>query len=578
MQSDSFPARLNALRQRLAGENLAGLLIPRADQFQSEYLPPNAERLAWLTGFTGSAGFMILLQDKAALFVDGRYTLQARQEVDTTLIDIVPTAETRPADWLSAHINPGARIGYDPWLFTDRGLRPFRTVCTERMAELIQTQQNPIDQLWTEDRPQPPAESISLHPMPYAGRAWQDKAAAFRQTLHTQNAMAALVSDPASLCWLLNIRGHDVPHTPLVLAFALVPQTGAVEVFLDPARVPADVQAAFGEDVLWHPPVRLLPRLKAFGDNRILFDEATAPAVFSALLPHAKLAENPLLLPKACKNPVEIAGTRAAHARDGRALSAFLRWLDTAPAGLTEIAAAERLEDFRRMHPEYVEPSFPTISGSGPHGAIVHYRATPASNRRLQAGELYLVDSGAQYRDGTTDVTRTVFIGPGTPTPEMRDRFTRVLKGHIALATARFPRGTTGAQLDVLARYWLWQAGLDYLHGTGHGVGSFLSVHEGPQGISSRATQTALQPGMILSNEPGYYREGAFGIRIENLVLVRDDLPQPDGSETGMLGFETLTLAPLDLRLVETHLLTATEQAWLDDYHQRAEANGSTAS
>lgn len=575
MEPHPFATRLTALRRDLATEQLTGLLIPRADQFQSEYVPPHAERLAWLTGFTGSAGFVIVLRDRAALFVDGRYTLQAQQEVDTALIDIIPAAATRPTDWLSAHIGPEDRIGFDPWLLTDKTVSGFRQTCVTRGAALVETPDNLIDRLWTEDRPLPPCGPVTLHPVTCAGRDWRDKLAALRGTLAQEQAFAALVSDPASLCWLLNIRGRDVPHTPLVLAFALVPEIGTIEVFIDPERVPEDVRSAFGTDVAWSAPDVLLPRLAALRDNRVLLDEATAPALFSTLLPQARLTENPLLLPKACKTPTEIAGTRAAHARDGRALSAFLHWLETgAPDGLTEIAAADRLEQFRRAHPEYIEPSFPTISGSGPNGAIVHYRATPASNRCLRAGELYLVDSGAQYRDGTTDVTRTVFIGPGTPTAEMRDRFTRVLKGHIALATARFPRGTTGAQLDALARYWLWQAGLDYLHGTGHGVGSFLSVHEGPQGISSRASRTALEPGMILSNEPGYYREGAYGIRIENLLLVRDDLPQPDGAETPMLGFETLTLAPIDLRLVDFSLLTAEEQAWLAAYHQRVAANG----
>jgi Xaa-Pro aminopeptidase len=485
----------------------------------------------------------------------------------------VPIATTRPADWLSAHINPGARIGFDPWLFTDKGLERFHAVCAERQAALVPTPQNLVDALW-QDRPAPPSTQIELHPLIYAGRHWQDKVDSLRQLLAAQGA-AALISDPASLCWLLNIRGRDVPHTPLVLAFALVPTSAdaAVTVFVNPNRVPPDVRQAFGDLVAWRREADLLPQLEALAGHCVLLDASTAPSALSALLPHAKRSENPLLLPKACKNAVEIAGTRLAHARDGRALSQFLAWLATAPDDLDELTAAGHLETFRRTTPDYIDSSFPTISGSGPNGAIVHYRATRASTRRLQSGELYLVDSGAQYRDGTTDVTRTVFIGAGTPSAEMRDRFTRVLKGHIMLARARFPRGTTGAQLDALARYWLWQAGLDYLHGTGHGVGSFLSVHEGPQGISSRSTQTALEPGMILSNEPGYYKEGAYGIRIENLLLVRDDLPQPAGAEAPMLGFETLTLAPIDVRLVEASLLTPDEQAWLEDYHQRVEAN-----
>jgi Xaa-Pro aminopeptidase len=570
---------LAALRHLLASHKLAGALIPRADEFQSEYVPPHAERLHWLTGFSGSAGFAIVLRDRAALFVDGRYTLQARQEVDTLLIDIVPLAETTPADWLAEHLQAGDSIAFDPWLFTRKGLERFQAVCRDRQAALVPLTPGPVDQLWTTARPLPPASVVELHPLDCAGVSWQDKVARLREHLTSKLLAAALVSDPPSLCWLLNIRGRDVPHTPLVLANALVPCAGPVTVFVAPERVPAAVRAAFGDAVQWQAPETLTTHLRATDGSsaRILLDQATAPVILTDLLEErAAVAENPLLLWKAIKNPTEISGARTCHARDGRALSQFLAWLETASPGVTELEATTRLETFRSINQEYIEPSFPTISGSGPNGAIVHYRATPASNRTLTAGELYLVDSGAQYRDGTTDVTRTVFIGPGTPTEAMRDCFTRVLKGHIALAMVRFPKGTTGARLDALARYWLWQAGLDYAHGTGHGVGSFLSVHEGPQGISSRATATALQPGMILSNEPGYYREGAWGIRIENLVLVRDDLPQPEGAEIPLLGFETLTLAPIDLRLVNSNLLNTAEQGWLEHYHQRVAENLAT--
>lgn len=556
----------------MARQQLDGFLIPRTDEFQNEYVPPCNERLHWLTGFTGSAGFAVVLATEAALFVDGRYTLQAGQEVDPADWQVVPMAEQSAAGWLSGRLGTGQKLGYCPVVMTQQTLGPFREFSGKAGLGLVPVMLHPVDALWGDERPAPPSSKVEIHPLEFAGQDWQEKVAHLRLQLAQEQADAVLVTDPASLCWLLNVRGRDVPYTPLLLANALVPAEGAVTVYCDPLRVDASVQGNFGKNVVWKAPAHLLADLQGLEGKKIWIDAATCSLAFTESVPGAVSGENPLLLPKSCKNPVERQGARNAHARDGRAVTAFLDWLAQQET-VTEVQAADRLDGFRQQQPLFVEPSFPTISGSGPNGAIVHYRATAGTDRRLQAGELYLVDSGGQYRDGTTDVTRTVFVGPGEPTATMKSHFTRVLKGHIALATARFPRGTTGAQLDVLARYWLWQAGLDYAHGTGHGVGSFLSVHEGPQGISSRASRAALQPGMILSNEPGYYLPGQYGIRIENLVLVRDDLPQPEGADAQMLGFETLTLVPIDMRLVEMALLTQQEKEWLESYHQRVTQN-----
>lgn len=558
---------LTLLRHSLKAHAFQGMLIPLADHYQNEYVPDSAKRLEWLTGFTGSAGFAIVLHNKAALFVDGRYTLQAPQEVDENLFTIVPLSEQSPQAWLEENTQSGDVIVYDPWLHTADTIKKFSTTLNNTGVKLVALDSNPIDALWADQPPQP-ATPIVLHPEEYAGKSWQEKLAEIIATLHKQNRESVVLSNPASICWLLNIRANDVPHTPLSLGYAIVHTTGDVQMFTHPAKVSPFIKQHFGEAVTWAVEQDIVKALEQVASTGVLLDKTTAPSVFAQMLPQAVLGDDPCTLPKAIKNKTEIAGARAAHKRDGAALTKFLHWLqnETVVGSVTEMECADKLESFRRVTNQLKDLSFPTIAGSGENGAIVHYRATPKTNRTLQQGDIFLVDSGAQYVDGTTDVTRTVFIGKGNPTPEQQDRFTRVLKGHIAIATARFPKGTTGAQLDTLARMALWQAGLDYDHGTGHGVGSYSSVHEAPIGISKRYTDVALVHGMIVSNEPGYYKTGEYGIRLENLVLVREDLPQPDGGERHMLGFETLTLAPFDERLIAWDLLNEAEKGWLAAY------------
>ncbi len=560
--------RLENLRSELARQGLDGFIVPHSDEFQNEYLPPSAERLAWLTGFTGSAGVAVVLADKAAVFTDGRYTLQIREQVDATLFEIRHITEQPPKDWIADHLPEGGRLGYDPWLHTEKSLESWREAAEKAGGELVAAETNPLDAVWA-DRPAAPAAPIVPHDLAFAGESSEAKRKRVGTALAEKGADAAVITAPDSIAWLLNVRGGDVAHTPLPLSFAVLYGDGRVEWFVDPAKTAPDLSAHLGGDVTVRGRDEFEPALWALGNSRVLADPAGTSALVLDRLGKAgaKIVRDadPCQLPKACKNEVELVGARAAHRRDGAALSRFLGWLasEAANGGITEIAAADRLRGLRFEGEHIRDLSFRTISGSGPNGAIVHYSVTPESDRKLQPGELYLVDSGAQYLDGTTDVTRTVAIG--APTPEMRDRFTRVLKGHIAIATARFPEGTSGAQLDALARTALWQAGLDYDHGTGHGVGSYLGVHEGPQRISKIPNTVALKPGMIVSNEPGYYKEGAYGIRIENLVCVTP--VEIDGAEKTMLGFETLTLVPIDLNLVETSLLLPAEIAWLNDYH-----------
>lgn len=567
-------ARVAALRAELSRRGLSGFVVPRSDEHQGEYVPARAERLAWISGFTGSAGLAVVLLDQAAIFVDGRYTLQVQAEVSSALFQYKHLTEDPHAEWIAAAMPRGGRLGYDPWLHTVGWVERLRAVIGRVGGDLLACPDNPVDAVWP-DQPPAPLAPVVPHDLRFAGKPAAEKQADVAAALKQAGHGAAVLTQPDSIAWLLNIRGGDVPHTPLPLSFAIIDDEGATDLFVDRRKLVPGLEEHLGNRVAIRDPDEFGPALDRFGGMagaKVRVDPASAAAwIFDRLLlANAKVERDsdPVMLPKARKNEVELAGTRAAHARDAVAVTRFLAWLASAgPTGeVGEIAAAAKLLDLRRGGELFRDLSFETISGYGPNGAIVHYRVSPRTERRLVPGGLYLIDSGAQYLDGTTDITRTVAIGE--PTPEMRERFTLVLKGHIAIATARFPKGTTGSQLDSLARHALWQKGLDFDHGTGHGVGSYLSVHEGPQRISKVGNTVALEPGMILSNEPGYYRTGAYGIRIENLVAVQPcaDL---EGSERPMLSFETLTLAPIDLSLVEPTLLTSAEIAWLNAYHAR---------
>lgn len=567
--------RVARLRDELRRRGLGGFLVPRADRHQNEYVPDHDQRLAWLTGFTGSAGEALILGDSAHVFVDGRYTLQVREQVDLSVFSIEHLIETPPAKWLAEHGPDGLALGFDPWLHTIAETRALTEALTKRGGRLVPVERNPVDAIW-EDRPLPPHAPVSIHPIEYAGRPAQEKLAALATAVGRSSATLAVLTDPSSVAWAFNIRGGDVSHTPLALAFAIVPAEGRPVLFIDEAKLAGEARAYIDAFASIRPASALEADLAArAGGHRVLLDPALAADAIRAIVEGAggTIVEgtDPARLPRATKNAVELAGMRRAHERDGVAMAMFLAWLDRqAPGSVDEIGAAIRLEETRRDVGERFQMplrdiSFETISGAGPNGAIVHYRVSTASNRRLEPGSLYLVDSGAQYADGTTDITRTIAIGE--PTAAMRRHFTLVLKGMIAISTARFPKGTRGVDIDVLARIALWQAGLDYAHGTGHGVGAYLAVHEGPQSISRRGMQELL-PGMVLSNEPGYYRAGAYGIRIENLVIV-DEGGMPEGGDMRMLSFETLTLCPIDRRLIDIALLTPGERDWLDAYHAR---------
>jgi len=565
-------ARVAALRAELRRRGLSGFVVPRADEHQGEYVPPRAERLAWLTGFTGSAGLAIVLEQTAAIFVDGRYTLQASQQVDPQVFVARHVTDQPPEGWVAEQLPKGGKLGYDPWLHPPDGLESLRRAVARAGGDLVACPDNPLDAVWA-DQPPPPIAPVRPHELRFTGRDAVDKRTALGGKLEADTIDAAVLTAPDSIAWLLNIRGGDVPRTPLPLSFAVLHADGGVDLFIDRRKLVPGIEAHLGNAVRIRRPDALPDALDQLGreKRRVLADPTSAAAAIfdrlSAAGAEVIRGPDPCALPKACKNAVEIEGTRAAHRRDGAAVTRFLAWLagHGSDGTLTEIDAAERLAEFRRANDLFRDFSFDTISGAGPNGAIVHYRATPESNRPIRPGELYLVDSGAQYLDGTTDITRTVAIG--TPTAEMRDRFTRVLKGHIALGSARFPRGTTGSQLDALARMALWAAGVDYDHGTGHGVGSYLGVHEGPHRISKIPNRVALDVGMIVSNEPGFYKTGSYGIRIENLVTVVE--AEVEGAERPMLAFETLTLAPIDRNLIDLSLLTPAEIAWLDGYHAR---------
>jgi Xaa-Pro aminopeptidase len=577
MLMNTHESRLKALREELKRQGLDGFVVPISDEHMSEYVGGYAQRLAWLTGFGGSAGTAVVLADQAAIFVDGRYTLQVRDQVDGRLYAYESVPQTSVAQWLGEHAPQGARIGYDPWLHGKPWVTAAAKALAARGAELVAVGTNPIDAIWHERPPPSPAPAMP-HPLAFAGEPSEAKRAAVGAWLAEKKLDAVVVSALDSIAWLLNIRGADVERTPVALAFVIAHADGETDLFIAEEKVTAELRTHLGNAVRISPREAFPAALAALAGKKVAVDpERAVAAVFAALeQAGAEVVElrDPTVLPKACKNPAEQAGHRTAQARDGAAVARFLAWLaDAAPqGGIDELTAAERLHDFRRATGDLRDLSFDTISGAGPNGAVVHYRVSEETNRPLEPNSVYLVDSGGQYPDGTTDITRTVWIGPGDPPAELQDRFTRVLKGHIALARAVFPAGTTGSQLDVLARQFLWQAGLDYQHGTGHGVGSFLSVHEGPQRIAKprggqAGVEQELLAGMILSNEPGYYRTGAYGIRIENLLLVE---PRTiDGAEGDWLGFEVLTHAPIERALVETALLDADEIAWWNAYHAR---------
>jgi len=562
-------APLFLLRAELKKRGLDGFIVPRADEHQGEYVPASAARLAYLTGFTGSAGAAVVLADHAAVFVDGRYTLQVAAEVDPKLFAYLHLVEQPPHRWLAETLPAGARFGYDPWLHTPDQVEQLKQACAQAGATLVAVESNPLDAVW-ENRPATPLTPMVPHPDSFAGQSAAEKRALIAKELVARKSDAAFLSAPDSIGWLLNIRGNDVEFTPLPLSFALIHKDGSVDLFADGRKVPAETRAHLGADVRLHEPAALEAALKNFDGRKVRLDPASAPSwALDRLVEGGAVidrAADPCLLPRACKNEVELNGTRAAHLRDGVALTKFLAWLSAeAPKGtVTELSATDKLEECRRGGNLYQGPSFATIAGAGPNGAIVHYRSSPATNRPLEPGQIFLIDSGGQYLDGTTDVTRTVAVGEAGA--EEKQRFTLVLKGHIALARARFPAGTSGSQLDSLARKPLWDHGLDYDHGTGHGVGSYLSVHEGPQRIAKNNNSQALLPGMMLSDEPGYYKTGAYGIRIENLIVVQD---MDTKSERPVRGFEVLTLAPIDLNLVDRDLLTEDEAEWLNDYHAR---------
>ncbi|MEL7032469.1 MAG: aminopeptidase P family protein [Pseudomonadota bacterium] len=559
------------VRSKLAEFGLDGLYVPHEDEYQNEYLPDANERLAWVSGFSGSFGSALVMQDRAAVFVDGRYTIQAAEQTDPALFERVAVPDPGAFGWIAQQDFAGKRIGYDPALMTPNDVDLFVAAVQKAGAQAEALTHNPIDVAWL-DRPEQPQAPVFPHSLEHAGQSAEDKRSQIAATLEASGADAVVITAPASIAWLFNIRGGDVSCSPLPLARAILRSDGSAALFMDPAKETAGLREHLGNQVSLTPLDQLESELDDLSGQTISLDPALASAWFFQKLEAAGAtilrSQDPVLLPKACKNASELAGTSAAHRRDGAAVTRFLHWLDTeAQSGeYTEIDAALKLLDFRLVDDQLKDMSFETISGAGPNGALPHYRVSSASNRPLERGTLYLVDSGGQYPDGTTDITRTVPIGIASD--DMRRHYTLVLKGHIAMDRVRFPEGTTGTHLDVLARHALWMAGLDYDHGTGHGVGVYLGVHEGPQRIAKAWNSTPLQPGMIVSNEPGFYQEGAYGIRIENLQYVTP--PEPiEGGDRDMLGFECVTFAPLARRLIDLDLLSPDERDWVDDYHQR---------
>ncbi|WP_188768140.1 aminopeptidase P family protein [Novosphingobium endophyticum] len=575
-------ARLDALRKELKSRGLDGFVIPISDEHMSEYVGAYAQRLAWLTGFGGSAGTVVVLTDPAlepaaAIFVDGRYTLQVRDQVDGRLYDYESVPQTSIARWLEEHAPQGINLGYDAWLHGKGWVEAANKAITAKGGKLTPVASNPVDSIW-DDQPAPSAAPALVHPDAFAGESSEAKRAAVSEWLAGKQLDAAVITALDSIAWLLNIRGTDVERTPVALSYVIAHADGTADLFIAEEKVTPQLRQHLGNAVRISARDQFVAGLESLSGKRVAVDpERAVSAIFEVLnRAGADVVEerDPVVLPKAIKNPVEQQGHRNAQTRDGGAVSRFLHWLsvEALKGEVTEMAAADRLLAFRQACGDLRDLSFDTISGAGPNGAVVHYRVSEETNRTLEPDSVYLVDSGGQYPDGTTDITRTVWVGPGEPPEEVKDRFTRVLKGHIALARAVFPKGTVGSQLDALARQFLWAAGLDYAHGTGHGVGSFLSVHEGPQRIAKSAggqagADQALIPGMIVSNEPGYYKAGEYGIRIENLVLVEPR--KIEGAEGEFHGFETLTLVPIERRLVDTRLLTPAETDWWNAYHAR---------
>jgi Xaa-Pro aminopeptidase len=568
--------RVARLREWLAANDLDGFLVPRADEHQGEYVPPRAARLRWLTGFSGSAGVALILASRAFVFVDGRYTLQVRSEVDPDIFAVESLVDNPPPAWIKDNLAKGTRLGFDPWLHTLAEVKALQAAAEKAGAQLVPVEKNPIDAIW-DDQPEPPLSPVEIHPIAYAGELARDKLARLATAIAKDDATHAVLSDPSSIAWAFNIRGNDVPHTPLALGFAILGADGRHRLFMDSRKFSREVAAYLTQLADLHEPGEFEAAIAGLARDgaRIALDPVLAADRLRMLAEgnggKVVAAPDPARLPRATKNRAEIDGSRAAHRRDGAAVAGLLCWLDRQqPGSLDEIAVVTKLEDCRRATGEETQMplrdvSFDTISGAGPNGAIMHYRVSRATSRKLADGELFLLDSGAQYQDGTTDITRTVPVGQ--PSEEMCERYTLVLKGLIAISTLRFPAGTRGSEIDAIARMALWRHGLDYAHGTGHGVGSYLAVHEGPQRIARTGTEKLLE-GMMLSNEPGYYKEGHYGIRLENLILVTP-AENLAGGDIAMHGFETLTLAPFDRRLLRPGLMTRDELAWLDAYHAR---------
>jgi Xaa-Pro aminopeptidase len=571
----SYADRLALLRAHLAEQKLDGFVVPLTDEHMSEYVGDYAKRLEWLTGFKGSAGAAVVLPQDAAIFVDGRYALQVRAQVSADHWAYCGIPQTSIAEWLRKHAPAGGRIGYDPWLHTRGWVASAKTALAAKGADLVPVTANPIDAVWA-DQPSLSNAKLAVQPNEIAGRSAPEKRAEIADWLIKEGLDATVMTALDSIAWTFNVRGTDVTHTPVGLAFAVLHADATADLFVDAAKISDAIRQHLGNGVRLHDRAAFAPALAALSGKRVAADpERAVAAVFDALEKGgAKIVSlrDPAVLAKAIKNHAEQAGSRAAHARDGAALSRYLHWLsiEAPKGGLTEISASDQVREFRAEGGKLLDLSFDTISGAGPNGALMHYKASAETNRPIEPNSVYLCDSGGQYVDGTTDVTRTIWVGPDAPPSEVKDRFTRVLKGHIALAMAVFPEGTRGSQLDGFARQFLWAAGLDYAHGTGHGVGAYLAVHEGPQRIAKPdgaqpGTDEPLRAGMFISNEPGYYKPGHYGIRIENLVLVEQR--NPPGADMPMLGFETLTLAPIDKNLIDVTMLHAAERDWLNAYH-----------